>query len=253
MSDEKYRVKELARLAGVTVRTLHYYHEIGLLPPSSRTDAGYRLYDADDLLRLQQILIGRELGLSLEQIRESLDDPSFDHRAALLRQREQLERRVRDARAMLRAVDEALSALKGENDMDPKTLFDGFDPSDHDEEVRERWGDSSAYAESSRRTKTYTKDDWTRIKGEAESIMVRMAEHLRAGAAADSEGPTTVAEEHRLHIDRWFYPCSPSMHAGLAEMYVADDRFAASFEKHANGLAPFFAAAIRANSAGSTE
>ena len=96
-----YQVKELAQIAGVSVRTLHHYDEIGLLVPRGRTDAGYRLYDDDDLLRLQQILIGRELGLALEQIRGSLDDPKFDRKRALLEQRGQLAQRARQTDAMV--------------------------------------------------------------------------------------------------------------------------------------------------------
>src|SRR5687768_10099157 len=106
-----YQVKEVAQIAGVSVRTLHHYDEIGLLVPRGRTDAGYRLYDDDDLLRLQQILIGRELGLALEQIRGSLDDPKFDRKRALLEQRGQLAQRARQTDAMLRAVDAALALL----------------------------------------------------------------------------------------------------------------------------------------------
>lgn len=127
-----YQVKGVARLAGVSVRTLHHYDAIGLLVPGIRTDAGYRLYTDSDLLRLQQILIGRELGLSLEEIRRSLDDPRFDRRVALLDQRDRLRDRARQAEAMIRAIDVALAALdgsckKGETRME--NLFEGFDPS----------------------------------------------------------------------------------------------------------------------------
>src|SRR5689334_2048585 len=106
-----YKVKEVARIAGISVRALHHYDEIGLLVPSGRTGAGYRLYDQDDLLRLQQIVIGRELGMPLEEIRRSLDEPGFDRRAALEKQRAELAVRAERATAMLRAVDQALAAL----------------------------------------------------------------------------------------------------------------------------------------------
>src|SRR4051812_504813 len=102
-----YQVKEVAELVGVSVRALHYYDELGLLVPSGRTDAGYRLYDTDDLLRLQQILICRELGLPLEEIRRWLTDPSFDRKRALVAQRAALEKRAQQTQAMLRAVDAA--------------------------------------------------------------------------------------------------------------------------------------------------
>src|SRR5688572_5006272 len=131
-----YRVKDVARIAGVSVRTLHHYDEIGLLVPRTRSGAGYRLYNDDDLFRLQQILLGRELGLSLEEIRSSLDDPRFDRRKALLAQREQLRKRARQTEAMIRAVEAALMVLddrKG-GTMDMKEIFDGFDASKYEDE-----------------------------------------------------------------------------------------------------------------------
>lgn len=116
-----YRVKEVASLSGVSVRALHHYHELGLLVPSSRSGKGYRLYTDDDLLRLQQILIGRELGMPLEAIRRSLDDPNFDRRAALEKQRAELAARASRTEAMLRAVDAALERLEEPGD---KTMKD---------------------------------------------------------------------------------------------------------------------------------
>src|SRR4029434_8921629 len=144
-----------------------------LLVPRTRTRAGYRLYNDDVLFRLQQILIGRELGLSLEEIRRSLDDPRFDRRKALLAQKEQLRARVCQTEAMIRAVDAALTILdertKG-GSMDIKELFDGFDPSEYANEAKERWGKTDAYKESMKRTKRYTPEDWKKIKTEQEAI-----------------------------------------------------------------------------------
>jgi DNA-binding transcriptional MerR regulator len=151
-----YQVKELARVANVSVRTLHYYDEIGLLRPSQRSGSGYRKYDQSDLLRLQQILLRRELGLPLEEIRRGLDDPGFDQRQTLLAQREQLRARARHTAAMLQAVERALALLDSpptEAEMDPKQLFDGFDPAQYEAEAEQRWGSSEAFKESARRTK----------------------------------------------------------------------------------------------------
>src|SRR6185503_11059591 len=150
-----YQVKQVASLSGLTIRALHHYDSIGLLMPSARSPAGYRLYDDDDLLRLQQILIGRELGLSLEEIRRSLDDPHFDRKKALLAQREQLERRVRQAQEMVQAIDAALAVLDGKSkggNMDMKEIFGGFDPAKYEDEAKERWGNTDAYKESTKRT-----------------------------------------------------------------------------------------------------
>src|SRR6187402_126639 len=106
-----HQVTEVARMTGISVRALHHYDEIGLLVPRGRTGAGYRLYNDDDLLRLQQIVIGRELGLSLEAIRRSLDDPQFDRRRALREQRAELERRAQSTAEMIGAIDAAIDAL----------------------------------------------------------------------------------------------------------------------------------------------
>jgi DNA-binding transcriptional MerR regulator len=243
----------VARLARVSVRTLHHYDSIGLLVPRTRTDAGYRVYTDADLLRLQQILIGRELGLSLEEIRRSLDDPGFDRRNALIDQRERLRERVQQAEAMIRAIDAALAAFdngQGESEMDEmnmENLFQGFDASQYDDEVRRRWGTTEAFVESRKRTARYTPDDWKAVKAEQSGIYDDAYDALKAGKAPTDAGVMDVAERHRLSIDRWFYPCSHGMHRGLASMYESDDRFRQAIDNQREGLTPFLAEAIRAN------
>jgi DNA-binding transcriptional MerR regulator len=247
-SGRRHRVKVVSEAAGVSIRTLHHYDAIGLLVPSGRTEAGYRLYTDDDLLRLQQILIGRELGLALEEIRRILDDPDFDRRQALLRQRAELVGRLERTTRMLHAVDAALAAMQQENKvMDLKQIFDGFDAGQHEPEVKERWGDTDAYRESARRTRGYSIEDWKRCRAENEATMLDVAEAMKAGRRATDAEVMDIAERHRLSIDRWFYPCSKPMHARLADMYEADERFAANIDGHAEGLTPFLSAAIRAN------
>ena len=245
-----YQVKDVARLTGVSVRTLHHYDAIGLLVPSGRTAAGYRLYTDADLLRLQQILIGRELGLPLEEIRQSLDDPRFDRKAALLDQRQRLHERARQAEAMIRAIDTALAALDGSvttGEMTMADLFDGFDPSRYEAEARERWGGTNAFDEATERTKRYTPDDWKALKAEQGAVYEAAVAALKAGKAPSSADAMDIAERHRLSIDRWFYPCSHTMHQGLASMYESDDRFRQSIDKYGEGLTTFLAEAIRAN------
>jgi MerR family transcriptional regulator, thiopeptide resistance regulator len=253
MSRRTYQVKEAAELAGVSVRTLHHYDAIGLLVPSGRSEAGYRLYDDDDLLRLQQILIGRELGLPLEEIRRSLDDPSFDRRKALIGQKEQLRKRARETEAMIRAIDAALAVVdrrepQGQGkSMDLKAIFDGFDPGEYEQEAEQRWGDTDAYKESMKRTKRYTEDDWKRLAAEQSAVYAAAAALMKAGKPASSQEAIEIAERHRLLIDRWFYPCSLAMHVGLASLYENDARFAANIDKYGEGLTPFLVEAIRAN------
>lgn len=248
-SRRTYQVKEVAELSGLTIRALHHYDSIGLLVPSARTGAGYRLYGDDDLLRLQQILIGRELGLSLEAIRRSLDDPGFDRRQALLAQRSELAARADRAADMIRAIDAALTAIE-EKDMgkiDMKKIFDGFDPDQYAEETKQRWGHTDAYKISVRRTKSYTEADWQRMKDEQAAIYADALAAREAGVRPDEPRAMDVAERHRLSIDRWFYPCGLEMHCGLADLWEADRRYADNIDKFGAGLTEYLAAAVRAN------
>jgi len=245
-----YHVGDVSRIARISVRALHYYDEIGLLLPTARTAAGYRLYTDQDLLRLQQILIGRELGLSLEDIRRSLDEPSFDIRKALLAQKAQLQERAAQTAAMIAAVDAALAIVTSNNQGGPmERIFEGFNPAEYETEVQERWGGTDAYKEAARRTKRYTKDDWQRHRSEQEAIYVEAAALMNGGTAPAADAAVMVAERHRRLIDRWFYPCSIDAHRGLATLYESDVRFSAGIDRQAPGLAAFLAAAIRANAA----
>ena len=245
-----YQVKEVARIAGISVRTLHHYDEIGLLVPKVRTAAGYRLYGDDDLLRLQQIFIGREFGLALEEIRRSLDDPDFDHRQALQAQRERLRKRAQQIDAAIRAVDAALAILateKGADIMDIKQIFEGFDSSKYAQEVRERWGDTDAHKESTNRASRYSAEDWSKIKSDQAAIYGEAATAMNAGKKPTDREVMDIADRHRLLIDRWFYPCSIAMHSRLANLFESDGRFAENINRHGEGLAVFLTAAIRAN------
>jgi len=241
-----YQVKDVARLAGVSIRTLHHYDEIKLLVPKTRTRAGYRLYNDEDLLRLQQILIGRELGLPLEDIRHSLDDPHFDRRKALLAQKKQLLKRASQTETMIRAIDAALAVLE-ERNTDMTEIFGGFDPARYEEEARERWGNTEAYKESRKRTKRYTREDWKTIQAEQAAIYSDAFVAMKGGKEPADPEVMAVAERHRLSIDRWYYPCSREAHRGLASLYESDSRFAESIDSHGEGLTPFIVAAIRAN------
>jgi DNA-binding transcriptional MerR regulator len=245
-------VGEVAALAGVTVRTLHHYDRIGLLSPSERTPAGYRRYTPSDLDRLHQVLVYRELGFPLEEIATLLDDPAADPLAHLRRQLALLRDRLDRTRAMVAAVEKEMEAHTMGISLTPEERFEVFgehDPSQYDAEVEERWGETDAYRESRRRTSSYTKEDWLRIKAEGADVERRFAEALRSGVAADSEQAMDVAEEHRQHIRRWFYDCPPEMHAGLGRMYVEDERFTAHYEQIAPGLAQYVSTAVQANAA----
>lgn len=250
MTQSFHTVSDVARLAHVSVRTLHHYDDIGLLSPVRRSSAGYRLYDDASLGRLHEILLFRELGLPLEAIQPLLDAPA-QHRAAALREhRRNLNDRLRNMHAVIRALDAKLDALEKGTDMDRSRVFDGFEEFDHAkyaDEAEQRWGDTDAYRESQKRTKSYSKEDWTRIRKENDSILDTFADLLSSGAKPTDPAALAAAERHRQHITQWFYPCDHGMHGGLADMYTADPRFAETFETRGTGLSGFVAAAIRAN------
>jgi DNA-binding transcriptional MerR regulator len=243
-------IGEVAELAGVSVRTLHHYDSIGVLAPSARSEAGYRLYSYEDLERLQEVLVWRALGFPLAEIRALLDEPAYDRGSALRRQRQLVSVELERLGGVARAIDAALAAHEHDTTMKEESMFDGFDAAQYEDEVRERWGHTEAYRESARRTASYGEDDWGRIAAEADGVNDAFAALLADGAAPDGDAARAVAERHREHISRWFYACSPEMHRGLAEMYVADTRFTKYYEDRAAGLAQFVHDAIVANASG---
>ena len=247
-----YTVGEVAKLAHVSVRTLHHYDHERILCPSSRTDAGYRLYTDDDLATLQQALFYKELGFGLEEIRDMLADPAFDRREALLAQREMVAAQAQHLEAVLGLIDKTLISLEGGAPMTKEEMFEvfgDFDPSEYEEEVQQRWGDTEAYKVSARRTAKYTKQDWERYKAESDANGARMIALFDDGVAPDDSRAMDVAEEARLLIDKWFYPLSREMHVYLGEMYVSDPRFKANYDKQREGLAQWLHDAILANAA----
>lgn len=245
-------VGELARLAGVSVRTLHHYEAVGLLRPSGRTGSGHRRYGERDLERLHRILVYRQLGFDLGRIGEILADPGEDAAGHLRRQRALLEEQRARLDAMLKGVEAMLESKRTGVNLTPEEIvevFGAFNPAEHAEEAEAQWGESAAYRESHRRTSKYGKQDWLAIKAEAQAIEEAFAGLMQRGEPATSGPAMAVAERHRQHIGRWFYACPPEVHRGLGEMYVADARFAQHYDEIAPGLARYVSAAVVANAA----
>lgn len=243
-------VGSVARMTGLTVRTLHHYDAIGLLTPSERSPSGYRLYSPADLERLQEILLFRELGFPLDDIAAMIDDPDYDRPGALRRHGALIRRKIDHLRAMAASVDRALEAsMQGEtmSGTEMFEVFGDFDPREYEDEVKNRWGDSDAYRESERRTAAYGKDDWALIIAEAQQIAQEFADAMTQGVGADTIEAMDIAERHRRHINERFYPCSHEAHNALGEMYVADQRFTDYWDGFAPGLAGFVSEAITAN------
>ena len=248
-----WTVGETAQLAKVSVRTLHHYDEVGLLSPSARSESGYRLYEGADLERLHHILLFRELGFSLDEIRRIVCDPGFDRAEALRAQRALLAEKARRTEAMLAAIDAAIASTeKGTTMSDQERtemfgeLFDGFNPDEYEVEVQERWGETDAYKQSAERTKRYTKADWAEIKAEMDANTEAFVALMDASVAADSPEAMALAEAKRAHISKWFYDCPVEFYVNMACIWVNDPRFTKNIDKARPGLAAYSYAAVQA-------
>ncbi len=246
-------VGQVADELGVTVRTLHHYDGIGLVRPSERSRAGYRLYTGADLERLQHVVVYRRLGFSLEEIAELLEATGSDLQAHLLRQRATVIDRLSDLHDLVDAIDRALEKERMGMQLTPheqKELFGGVFAEHQEEyaaEAEERWGDTDAWKQSSARTASCTKADWEAIKAEMDEVNAAAVAALRSGEPATSEAAMDAAERARQHMERWFYDVSPQFHRNLGDMYVSDPRFTTTYEDLAPGLAAYLRDAIHAN------
>ena len=237
-------VNEVAKLAGVSVRTLHYYDEIGLLRPDGASEAGYRLYGGAAMERLQQVLFFREMGFPLSQIAAMLNAPNYNKNEALFNHRELLALKRERLDAIIALVDKA---LKGEDTMSVKE----FDMKKIDEarekyaeEAKARWGGTDAYRQSAERTAKYTKADWAEVSAQSGAIFEGFAA-LRGQEPASGE-PQALVRRWKDFISAGFYDCTDEILAGLGEMYVADERFTKNIDAYGEGTAAFMHDAIRA-------
>ncbi|MBR7743358.1 MerR family transcriptional regulator [Phycicoccus sp. BSK3Z-2] len=242
-------VGQVAETFGVTVRTLHHYDAVGLVVPSARTAAGYRLYTSADLSRLATVVTYRRLDLPLEKVRALLDGDGTpaEH---LRRQRDVVVSRLGELTDLVAAIDRALEREMNEQPAtreDLEEIFgDGFSD-EYREEAQERWGDTDAWRQSAARTERYTKDDWTQVKEEADALNAAFVAALEAGEPPTSERAMDAAEAHREHIERRFYDLDHAFHRNLADLYVDDPRFTATYEDLAPGLARYVRDAVHAN------
>jgi DNA-binding transcriptional MerR regulator len=241
-----YTVQQLAQLAGVSVRTLHHYDQIGLLKPARVQANGYRQYGEAELLQLQQILFFRELDFPLEEIKRILKAPHFDMQAALNDQRKMLELKKKRLNNLVKTIDSTLLKLNHQKTMQDQDLYGGFSKEEADQyaaEAKQRWGHTDAYKESQRRTAKFTKDDWKRISETSDALM----KEIVANSERDPADPVVQALIAR-HFDslRNFYEPNLEMYRGLGSMYVDDARFAAYYDKYKPGLAVFMRDAMHA-------
>ncbi len=235
----KMQIKEFAEFTGVSVRTLHYYDEIGLLTPAFvDRSTGYRFYDEQSLLRMQEILFYHELDFSLKSIGEILSSPNYDKTAALKEQKHLLTLKKERLERLISAID---GAVKGENVM---TAFDNSEFEKYRVEVQEKWGKTDAYKEHAERTKNYSKQKWNDLAEGMDHIMAEFAVCMKNGETPDSAGAQNLVKTLQNHITENYYLCTNEILAGLGQMYVADERFKSNIDKHADGTAAFICEAI---------
>lgn len=236
-------VKQVSIITGLSVRTLHHYDSIGLLPPSKVSDAGYRLYDEAALRRLQTIMLFRELEMPLKQIKALLNSPYFDAMAAIRDQRELLKLK---AQRLSKLIELTEKLIEGDETMD-FSAFDNKMIEDYEKEARQRWGGTSAYSEFEK--KDGGRSDEAR-KDAAEGLMrvfERFGRIKDSGKAEDNESAQEAVKALKAYISENYYTCTDEILAGLGEMYVADERFKANIdERCGQGTAAFARGAIKA-------
>ena len=240
----KLQIKEFAELTGVSVRTLHYYDEIGLLKPSYVDEQnGYRFYDENSLERMQEILFYRELDFPLKSIVEILASPNYDKRKALAEQKRLLTLKKDRLERLIAALEQA---EKGEITM---SAFENSEyetaRQQYEDEAKQRWGDTDAYKESRAKTVDYSKDKWNDVHGGLNGVFAEFAACRNGGDSADSETAQRLVKKLQEYITSHFYHCTDDILAGLGQMYVCDERFKQNIDSHGEGTAEFVSKAIK--------
>jgi DNA-binding transcriptional MerR regulator len=239
-----YTVKQLSTLAGISVRTLHYYDEIGLLQPDSVGANGYRYYDDQSILRLQQVLFYRELGLPLEEIKQITGSSNFNALAALESHRRALDQRLERMKHLIQTVDDTILHLKGQKKMSKKQLFEAF--SDEEQEKyateAEQMYDPAIVKASQKKWKSYTQVDKQHIGDEGNAAYEAIVAAIPFGPA--SPQAQAGVELWRSHMDYFWTPNLEQL-GGLTELYNNDPRFKANFDKVDPRLAEFMREAVR--------
>ena len=238
-----YSVGELAAACGCSVRTLHYYGELGLLPPRGTTGAGYRVYDDASRARLMQILAYRELELPLRDIALALDGGPEERRAALRAHRALLLLRRERMDGLLRALDEVLEERPmSKQKITAAELAETRE--NYAAEARARWGETPEYRQSEQRAAARDEGEQARIAEEAGEIFAAFAAAMDGDPAG--EPAQALVRRWQEHITKHYYDCKKEILAGLGEMYVADARFTENIDRFGDGTAAFMRDAIRA-------
>ena len=235
----KMLIREFAAYTGVSVRTLHYYDEMGLLTPAYVDEhTGYRWYDEQSLLRMQSILFYRELDFPLKSIREILSSPEYDQQRALSEQKKLLTLKKERLERLIAAID---NAAKGENIM---TAFDNSEFEQYQAEAKEKWGNTAAYGQFTEKTKNYSGSNWQSAADGLNAVFAAFAQCMQSGYASDSAAAQEIVKQLQDFITANYYPCTNEILQGLGQMYVADERFARNIDKNGAGTAEYAGQAI---------
>lgn len=244
VNQKQYSIKELARAASISSRTLHYYDHIGLLKSDRQPHNNYRYYTIESLLRLQQIRFFKELGFELSRIKEILDQPGFDYQQALTTHRESLMIKVEQTKRLVQTIDRTLEKLKGEVNMSENEYFVGFSDEQqaaYEKEAAEKW-DPVVVKESNRRWKSLSKQEQQELMKNGERITLALRDQMAEDPG--SEKVQFLVDEWKQHID-FFYDCTPEILLALANNYMEDPRFFDFYAHIDPGLPQFFYDAIR--------
>ncbi|MFD8692889.1 MerR family transcriptional regulator [Streptomyces sp. NPDC059651] len=238
-----WSIAEVVRMSGVTSRTLRHYDEIGLLPPAGTGSNGHRYYEEAGLLRLQRILLMRELGLGLREIRQVLDERTDavsalrEHHGRLREERDRLDTLVRTVERTIAELEEGKDGNAMVRINRPENLFEGLEhTAEQDSEVRERWPE--AWAESRRAVHTMTDADQEAWQREATAQMIRLAEFMVLGTPADDPAVQAETDAHYRGICRFWTP-NAQAYRGLGRTYVDDPRMRVNFDRIREGLAAY--------------
>jgi DNA-binding transcriptional MerR regulator len=245
----EYTVQKLGKLAGISTRTLRYYDEIGILKPARINSSGYRIYGQEEVNRLQQILFYRELGVSLDQIKEIITSPTFNPTAALIEHREKLLEKRKQLDILISNVEKTIASQEGRIEMSDQEKFEGFKQKLIDEnekkygkEIREKYGDEQV-ERSNQQFKNMTQEQYEALQKIEREMFDTLKEAMAAGDPG-SEAAQKAADLHRQWISFAWGNYNKEAHAGVAQMYVADERFKAYYDKVQPGLAEFLRDAI---------
>lgn len=241
---EKFTVSKLASFAGISVRTLHHYDEIGLLKPLARSDTRYRYYGSAELLKLQQIMLYREMGLPLARIAEIVNDPDFDALAALKAHKKELSKRQEQLKVLLHTVDRTIKQLTSKTKiMNFEEMYKGFSREQAEayrKEAADRWGEATV-ADSENRVRKMGKAEFEKLKQQGDRIYRDLV--ALKNVSPDDDRVQALVSEHFEMTGRYF-DVTPAIYRSLGEMYVNDERFRATFDRYDRDLAPLLKEAI---------